>query len=157
MCFAYPLQFFASYFIRSRYLANMNSRTGSDEKAHNEKHEPEGLRQDSAFAVHADKPAGRRKSVALNIKNPLKVHFFFLAKFALLEFILQQPLILSITQAKSPEVVVSEAKVYAESHGLSQLADLIGRAALVARGNPGFQNIPELSDEVRSLSWLAVW
>ncbi|KAM5358558.1 hypothetical protein ACJZ2D_015172 [Fusarium nematophilum] len=74
---------------------------------------------------NAAAPQGRRKSTAVNlVENPLK--------------------------SKSPEVVVAEAKAYAESHGLSEHADLIGRAALVARDSHRFNEIAELDDEERN-------
>lgn len=52
-------------------------------------------------------------------------------------------------KSKSADVVISEAKAFAESNDLSEHADLIGRAALVARETYNFHDIPGLSDEER--------
>lgn len=54
-----------------------------------------------------------------------------------------------LKQDKSPETVVAEARVYAEEHGLSEHADLFGRAALVARDGDRFASISELSEDER--------
>ncbi|KAL4919186.1 hypothetical protein BDW62DRAFT_46349 [Aspergillus aurantiobrunneus] len=78
-------------------------------------------------AVPATKPlhtnqGERRQSVAVNIiQNPL--------------------------QSVPREQVVRDARAFAESHDLSEQADLFGRAALVARNPEGFESIPELSDD----------
>ncbi|KAJ3533194.1 hypothetical protein NM208_g8095 [Fusarium decemcellulare] len=79
---------------------------------------------DTGLSEYADQAHGRRQSLALNIvQNPL--------------------------QNKPPDTVVCEAEAYAESHGLSEHADLLGRAALVARGTHNFNDIPRLSDKER--------
>lgn len=46
--------------------------------------------------------------------------------------------------------MVAEARAYAEANGLSEHADLFGRAALVARDGDKFPSISELSDEERN-------
>ncbi|KAL2803097.1 hypothetical protein BJX63DRAFT_86388 [Aspergillus granulosus] len=64
----------------------------------------------------------RRESVALNIiKNPL--------------------------EGTSPEQVVADARIFAESHGLNEHAELFERAALVARNPKGFENISVLNED----------
>ncbi|KAI4115336.1 MAG: hypothetical protein LQ345_004048 [Seirophora villosa] len=69
-------------------------------------------------------PTGRRQSVALNIvENPLR-------RF-------------------SPEKTVADARLFAESHDMSEHADLFGRAALVARNPDSFDNITELDGQER--------
>ncbi|KAF5004384.1 hypothetical protein FDECE_9104 [Fusarium decemcellulare] len=103
----------------------MDKEIGNGDPAHYEEKRAVGLREETGLSEHADQPHGRRQSTALNIvKNPL--------------------------QNKSPDEVVADAKVYAESHGLSEHADLIGRAALVARGTHSFHDIPGLNDEERN-------
>ncbi|RMJ18407.1 hypothetical protein BHE90_001271 [Fusarium euwallaceae] len=88
--------------------------------SHFEKNEAAVLQNPATFASHE----GRRKSVAVNIvENPL--------------------------QNKSHETVVAEARAYAEENGLSEHADLFGRAALVARDGDKFPSISELSEEER--------
>ncbi|KAI9371160.1 hypothetical protein BJX61DRAFT_43648 [Aspergillus egyptiacus] len=49
------------------------------------------------------------------------------------------------------EQVVTDAKAFANAHGMSEHADLFGRAALVARDSSmdGFHQIPELLDDER--------
>ncbi|KAL5041054.1 hypothetical protein BDW71DRAFT_19122 [Aspergillus fruticulosus] len=78
-------------------------------------------------ALHAG-PA-RRDSTAVNIiQNPLQ----------------------SVSRAQ----VVSDARAFAESNGLSEHADLFGRAALVARDPDNFETIPELTqDEQAALAY----
>ncbi|KAL1989434.1 hypothetical protein VTN49DRAFT_7245 [Thermomyces lanuginosus] len=81
-------------------------------------------------SVHDVQPAdgvegGRRKSVAKNlVENPLK--------------------------RVSPEQNVADAKAWAEQHGMSEDAELFGRAALVARDPDRFELIKELTDEERA-------
>ncbi|KAL4758138.1 uncharacterized protein BDW70DRAFT_142333 [Aspergillus foveolatus] len=71
-------------------------------------------------ALHAD--TARRGSTAVNIiQNPL--------------------------QNVSREQAVNDARAFAQAHGMSEHADLFGRAALVARDPDNFETIPELSQE----------
>ncbi|KAL4771834.1 hypothetical protein BDW60DRAFT_222792 [Aspergillus nidulans var. acristatus] len=71
-------------------------------------------------ALHAD-PA-RRGSTAVNIiQNPL--------------------------QSVSQEQAASDARAFAQANGMSEHADLFGRAALVARDPDNFETIPGLSQE----------
>ncbi|WVQ69896.1 uncharacterized protein L199_008119 [Kwoniella botswanensis] len=54
----------------------------------------------------------------------------------------------------SPEQVVADAQAFANNHNLGEYADLFGRAALVARDQHNFHNIPGLSsDEVAALQY----
>ncbi|KAL9004688.1 MAG: hypothetical protein Q9188_002503 [Gyalolechia gomerana] len=70
-------------------------------------------------------PAGRRKSVALNIvENPLK--------------------------RSTPQQTVVDAQAYAESHGMAEHAALFGRGALVARDPDKIETIAELDEEERA-------
>ncbi|KAL4746909.1 hypothetical protein BDW72DRAFT_197266, partial [Aspergillus terricola var. indicus] len=74
-------------------------------------------------ALHAD-PA-RRGSTALNIiQNPL--------------------------QNVSREQAVFEARAFAQANGMGEHADVIGRAALVARDPDNFESIPELTQDERA-------
>ncbi|KAL4875852.1 hypothetical protein BJY04DRAFT_150573 [Aspergillus karnatakaensis] len=67
----------------------------------------------------------RRQSVAVNIiKNPL--------------------------ESLSREQVVADARVFAETHGLSEHIELFERGALVARDPKRFESIPELTEEERA-------
>ncbi|KAM0419063.1 hypothetical protein ACHAPT_012002 [Fusarium lateritium] len=101
----------------------MEKDIGHADAAHFEKDEAAGLKETAATLTHTA-PQGRRKSVAINIvENPLK--------------------------DKSPETVIAEARAYAEAHGLSEHADLFGRAALVARDNDKFSSIAELQEDER--------
>ncbi|KAM6508535.1 hypothetical protein FALCPG4_018375 [Fusarium falciforme] len=97
----------------------MEKDPGHGDVSHFEKNEAAVLQENTAtLAAHE----GRRKPVAVNIVgNPLR--------------------------DKSPETVVAEARAYAEKHGLSEHADLFGRAALVARDGDRFPSISELSEE----------
>ncbi|KAG8413628.1 hypothetical protein J3458_012697 [Metarhizium acridum] len=75
--------------------------------------------------LHHDEQQGRRGSTALNIiENPLK--------------------------RKSEEDNIRDAKAFAETHGMSEHAELFGRAALVARDPQRFEMISELDEEERS-------
>jgi hypothetical protein len=56
----------------------------------------------------------------------------------------------SIQQRDDPEQVVLNARIFAESHGMPEHADLFGRAALVARDSEAFEMIDELPDDERS-------
>ncbi|KAL4735933.1 hypothetical protein BDV11DRAFT_173409, partial [Aspergillus similis] len=56
--------------------------------------------------------------------------------------IIQNPL-----QSVSREQAVSDARAFAEANGLSEHADLFGRAALVARDPDNFETIPELTED----------
>ncbi|KAL4899459.1 hypothetical protein BDW74DRAFT_110141 [Aspergillus multicolor] len=78
-------------------------------------------------ALHTD--TDRRGSTALNIiRNPL--------------------------QSATREQVHSNARTFAETNGLSEHADLFGRAALVARDPDDFENIPGLlEDELAALTY----
>ncbi|KAI4169311.1 MAG: hypothetical protein LQ343_005809 [Gyalolechia ehrenbergii] len=70
-------------------------------------------------------PAGRRKSVALNIvENPLK--------------------------RSTPQQTIVDAQAYAESHGMAEHAALFGRGALVARDPDKIETIAELDEEERA-------
>ncbi|KAF4337122.1 polyol transporter 5 [Fusarium beomiforme] len=67
---------------------------------------------------------GRRGSTALNIvENPLK--------------------------RVTPEQAAHDARVFAETHGLSEHAELFSRAALVARDNEQFNMVKELKEDER--------
>lgn len=67
----------------------------------------------------------RRKTVAVNIvENPLKRH--------------------------SPEQTIENARVFAESHGMSEHAALFGRAGLVARDPDRFEMVSELEEAERT-------
>ncbi|SPO07566.1 probable transporter (major facilitator superfamily) [Cephalotrichum gorgonifer] len=50
----------------------------------------------------------------------------------------------------SPEQTVNDARAFAEANGLSEHADLFGRAALVARDQDRFQMLTELTDDERT-------
>jgi hypothetical protein len=79
-------------------------------------------------------PAGRCKSVALNIiENPLKVRFVMSDLLSLSEIIEVMTLILFPPQRKSLEQTVTDARVFADSHGTAEHADFFVRAALVVR------------------------
>ncbi|KAJ4185321.1 hypothetical protein NW767_012967 [Fusarium falciforme] len=98
----------------------MEKDPGHGDSSHYEKDGSAVLQNPTSFASHE----GRRKSVAVNIvENPL--------------------------QNKSPETVVAEARAYAEEHGLSEHAELFGRAALVARDGDSFPSLSELSEDER--------
>jgi len=84
-------------------------------------------------ASHNEKPAflepgdatGRRKSVALNlVENPLK----------------------RFTKGQA----VENARLFAESNGMSEHAALFGRAALVAREGESFEMVSDLTDSERA-------
>ncbi|KAI9899832.1 hypothetical protein N3K66_004094 [Trichothecium roseum] len=90
-------------------------------------HKPSDASNEKVPAVgqHEELPADRRQSAAGNVvSNPL--------------------------QNKSPEHVVMEARHFAENNGLSEHADLFGRAALVARNSDSFDSITELTEEERT-------
>ncbi|WWC89770.1 uncharacterized protein L201_004696 [Kwoniella dendrophila CBS 6074] len=54
----------------------------------------------------------------------------------------------------SPEVVVADAQAFANNNGLSEYAELFGRAALVARDSKHFENVSVLlPDEVAALQY----
>lgn len=78
---------------------------------------------------HIGDTSGRRKTVAVNIvENPLKRH--------------------------SPEQTIENARVFAESHGISEHAALFGRAALVARDPDRFEMVSELEEaELAALTY----
>ncbi|CBF71493.1 hypothetical protein AN6804.2 [Aspergillus nidulans FGSC A4] len=59
--------------------------------------------------------------------------------------IIQNPL-----QNVSREQAVYDARVFAQTHGMDEHADVFGRAALVARDPDNFLTIPELSEEERT-------
>ncbi|KAK2600649.1 hypothetical protein N8I77_010169 [Diaporthe amygdali] len=74
---------------------------------------------------HVGDTSGRRKSVAVNIvENPLK--------------------------RTSHEQTAENARVFAESHGLSEHASLFSRAALVARDPDKFDTVSELEEAERT-------
>lgn len=74
---------------------------------------------------HIGDTSRRRKTVAVNIvQNPLKRH--------------------------SPEQTIENARVFAESHGLSEHAALFGRAGLVARDPDRFEMVSELEEAERT-------
>ncbi|CAG8058217.1 unnamed protein product [Penicillium salamii] len=50
----------------------------------------------------------------------------------------------------SREQAILDAQAFAESNGMSEHAELFGRAALVARDPDGFETIPELTEEERT-------
>ncbi|GKU21373.1 unnamed protein product, partial [Fusarium langsethiae] len=87
--------------------------------SHNEKHALDG--------AHNDIPqgsGGRRGSTALNIvENPL--------------------------QRVTPEKAVSDARLFAQNHGMPEHAELFGRAALVARDHDRFNMVKELQEDER--------
>lgn len=58
-------------------------------------------------------------------------------------------LILFPAQRKSPEQTVTDARVFAESHGIAEHAALFGRAALVARDQDRFEKVPDLDEQER--------
>jgi sugar porter (SP) family MFS transporter len=87
--------------------------------AYNEKIEDSSAKHDE-FPVDT----GRRQSVALNIvENPLK--------------------------RKTQEQTVSDAREWAEAHGMQEHASLFGRAALVARDPERFEHLAELETDER--------
>jgi sugar porter (SP) family MFS transporter len=53
-------------------------------------------------------------------------------------------------QSKPAEQVVAEARMFAEANGMEAHAALFGRAALVARNNHAFDDIPDLMPDERS-------
>ncbi|KAL8940131.1 MAG: hypothetical protein Q9216_002985 [Gyalolechia sp. 2 TL-2023] len=70
-------------------------------------------------------PAGRRKSVALNIvENPLK--------------------------RVAPQQAVTDAQTFAETHGMGEHAALFGRGALVARDPDKIETLAEIDEEERA-------
>jgi hypothetical protein len=74
---------------------------------------------------HIGDTSGRRKTIAVNIvENPLKRH--------------------------SPEQTVENARVFAETHGISEHAALFGRAGLVAREPDRFEMVSELEEAERT-------
>ncbi|WWC60987.1 uncharacterized protein I303_103564 [Kwoniella dejecticola CBS 10117] len=55
---------------------------------------------------------------------------------------------------ESPEQVVADAHAFANNHNLGEYADLFGRAALVARDQKHFQNVPNLlPEEIAALQY----
>ncbi|PPJ54091.1 hypothetical protein CBER1_06318 [Cercospora berteroae] len=85
---------------------------------HNEKNPPIYA---EATKYDADQ-GGRRGSVAVNVvENPLK--------------------------RESPQKVVDNARVFAEGHGMTEYADLFGRAALVAREPLRYRQVDGLTPE----------
>ncbi|KAM0294430.1 hypothetical protein HYE67_000111 [Fusarium culmorum] len=69
---------------------------------------------------------GRRGSTAVNIvQNPL--------------------------QSKTKEQTIADARLFAESNGMSEHADLFGRAALIARDPESFESVDLLDDEREAL------
>lgn len=73
---------------------------------------------------HPGTNLGRRQSAVNVIQNPLKRY--------------------------SKEQVVHDAEQFAKNHNLAEYSELFGRAALVARDNKDFENIPELTAEERT-------
>lgn len=74
---------------------------------------------------HVGDTSGRRHSVAMNIvENPLKRH--------------------------SAAQTVENARVFAETHGMSEHAALFGRAGLVARDPHRFESVSELDEAERA-------
>ncbi|KKY36156.1 putative facilitated glucose [Diaporthe ampelina] len=74
---------------------------------------------------HVGDTSGRRKSVAVNIvENPLRRH--------------------------SAEQTVENARVFAETYGMSEHAALFGRAGLVARDPDRFDSVSELEEAERA-------
>lgn len=73
--------------------------------------------------------SGQRKTVAVNIvENPLKRH--------------------------SPQQTIENARIFAESHGMSEHAALFGRAGLVARDPDRFEMVSELDEaELAALTY----
>ena len=53
-------------------------------------------------------------------------------------------------QRYSKEQVVHDAEQFAKNHNLAEYSELFGRAALVARDDKDFENIPELTAEERT-------
>lgn len=60
---------------------------------------------------------------------------------------------LTIFQRNSSDQVVSDARSFAESHGLAECADLFGRAALVARDPERIDTLDLLEDERIALQY----
>lgn len=52
-------------------------------------------------------------------------------------------------QRSSKEQAIIDARAYAESHGLSEHADLFGRAAVIARSPQDFLSASEIDEEER--------
>jgi hypothetical protein len=57
---------------------------------------------------------------------------------------------LSSLQRKSPQQTVADARAFAEENGMAELAELFGKAALVARDQSRFEEIGELSEPERA-------
>ncbi|KAJ5753953.1 uncharacterized protein N7511_008106 [Penicillium nucicola] len=87
---------------------------------------PEVAQEKADLAPELVEPAGRaQKSGAMNI--------------------IENPLV-----RVSKEQAIADARAYAESHNMSEHADLFGRAALVARDPKGFDLLTELDEQERT-------
>ncbi|OQD81920.1 hypothetical protein PENANT_c024G04496 [Penicillium antarcticum] len=87
---------------------------------------PEVVHEKADLAPELVEPAGRgKKSGAMNI--------------------IENPLV-----RISKEQALADARAYAESHNMSEHADLFGRAALVARDPKGFELVTELDEQERT-------
>lgn len=88
-------------------------------------HEIDHIGEKSPQEVDHVGDTSRRKTVAVNIvENPLKRY--------------------------SPEQTIENARVFAESHGMSEHAALFGRAGLVARDPDRFEMVSELEEAERT-------
>lgn len=122
------------------HYAAHDDKNGDFEKSGVQAYQPTQAEQ----AELADSP-NRRGSVALNIvHNPLKVS----SDCARTERE-RRWLIEVLSQNVSKEQTVEDARIFAEKNEMAELADLFGRAALVARDPEDFNQVTELTEEER--------
>ena len=110
-----------------------------DESSHHEQEKAAPVPKQELGAAPA-----RRQSVALNIvENPLKV-----SSSCSLTCLLTLTLLSS--QRSSKEQTITNARAFAEAHGMAEHAALFGRAALVARDSERFEMLNDLDEQERA-------